>query len=143
MTEDRMDDARLEDLARRLGAGAAERLNVEHVAGAVVERLRNEPKIERSGPSPWWLQPKWLRVAAAVVLMVGVGLVVRGLRHSGSRHTAHYIAEELQDLSTGQLREVLGTLNETLEAASPPSSDDDLNDLTTEQLQALLRSLEG
>jgi len=143
MIDDRMDDAKLEALARRLGVGAAERLDIERVAGAVVERLRNEPKVERRGPSPWWLQPRWLRAAAVVVLMVGVGLVVRGLRHSGSRHTAHYIAEELQDLSSGQLREVLGTLDETLEAASPPSSEDDLNDLTTEQLQALLRSLEG
>jgi hypothetical protein len=143
MTEDRMDDTRLEELARRLGAGAAERLNVERLAGAVVERLRNEPKIERPGPSPWWMQPKWLRAAAVVVLMVGVGLVVRGRMQSGSRHTARYIAEELQDLSTSQLREVLVTLDETLEAASPPSPEEDLNDLTTEQLQALLRSLEG
>ena len=143
MTDDRMDDDKLEQLARRLGAGAAERLNVEHVAGAVVERLRHDPKIERRRPSPWWLQSTWLRVAAVVALMVGGGLVVRGWMPSGSRHSAHYIAEELQDLSTTQLREVLGTLDETLEAASPPSSDDDLNDLTTEQLQALLRSLEG
>jgi hypothetical protein len=143
MTDDQMDDARLEELARRLGAGAAERLNVERVAGAVVERLRNEPKIERRGPSPWWMQPKWLRAAAVVVLMVGVGLVVRELMQSGYRHQAHYIAEDLQDLSASQLREVLGTLDETLQAATPPSSGDDLNDLTTEQLQALLRSLEG
>jgi len=142
MTDDRMDDAKLEELARRLGAGAAERLNVERVAGAVVERLRNEPKTERSGPSPWWMQPKWLRAAAIVVLMVGVGIVARGLQ-VGSRHQAHYIAEELQDLSSSQLREVLVTLDETLEAASPPASEDDLFDLTTEQLQALLRSLEG
>lgn len=142
MTDDRMDDAKLEELARRLGAGAAERLNVERVAGAVMERLRNEPRTERSGPSPWWMQPKWLRAAAIVVLMVGVGIVARGLQ-VGSRHQAHYIAEELQDLSSSQLREVLVTLDETLEAASPPSSEDDLNDLTTEQLQALLRSLEG
>jgi hypothetical protein len=143
MTDDRMDDGKLEELARRLGAGAAERLNVARVAGAVVERLRNEPKIEPRGPSPSWMQPKWLRVAAVVVLMVGVGLVVRGRMQSGSRHSAHYIAEELQDLSTNQLREVLSTLDETLEGATPPSSEDDLNDLTTEQLQALLRSLEG
>ena len=143
MTDDRMDDAKLQELARRLGAGAAERLNVERVAGAVVERLRNEPKIERRGPSPWWIQPKWLRAAAIVVLMIGVGMVVRGLLPSGSRHQAHYIAEDLQDLSANQLREVLSTLDETLRAATPPSSEDDLNDLTTEQLQALLRSLEG
>ena len=143
MTDDRMDDAKLEELARRLGAGAAERLNVERVAGAVVERLRSEPEVERRGPSPWWMQPRWLRAAAIVVLMVGVGAVVRGLLQRESRHHAHYIAEDLQDLSASQLREVLGTLDETLQAATPPSSEDDLNDLTTEQLQALLRSLEG
>ena len=143
MTDDRMDDAKLEELARRLGVRAAERLNVERVAGAVVERLRNEPKTERSGPTPWWMQPRWLRAAAVVVLMVGIGLVVVGQIQNRSRHAAHYIAEELQDLSTSQLREILVTLDETLEAASPPASEDDLNDLTTEQLQALLRSLEG
>jgi len=143
MTDDRMDDAKLEELARRLGAGAAERLNVERVAVAVVQRLRNEPTIERHGPSRWWMQPTWLRAAAIVVLMVGVGVVVRGLLQRGSRHPAHYIAEDLQDLSANQLREVLSTLDETLQAATPPSSEDDLNDLTTEQLQALLRSLEG
>ena len=143
MIDDRMDDAKLEELARRLGVGAAERLNVERVAGAVVERLRSEPKIERPGPSPWWMQPGWLRAAAVVVLMVGVGLVMGERIQNGSRHAAHYIAEELQDLSTSQLREVLVTLDETLEAASPPATEDDLNDLTTEQLQALLRSLEG
>ncbi len=143
MIDEPMDDARLEELARRLGAGAAERLNVERIAGAVVERLRSEPQVERRRPLPRWLQPKWLAAAAIVVLIVGAGLVVRGRMHSGSRHPAHYIAEDLQDLSASQLREVLGTLDETLQAATPPSSEDDLNDLTTEQLQALLRSLEG
>ncbi len=143
MTDDQMDDAKLEELARRLGAGAAERLNVERVAGAVVERLRSEPEVERHGPSPWWKQPKWLRAAAIVVLMVGVSVVVREILERESRHQAHYIAEDLQDLSANQLREVLSTLDETLQAATPPSSEDDLNDLTTEQLQALLRSLEG
>ncbi len=142
MTDDQLDDAKLEQLARRLGTGAAERLNVERVAGAVVERLRNETE-ERHGPSSWWVQPIWLRAAAIVVLMVGVGVVVRQLLEGGSRHEAHLIAEDLQDLSTNQLREVLSTLDETLQAATPPSSEDDLNDLTTEQLQALLRSLEG
>lgn len=143
MTDDRMDDAKLEQLARRLGARAAERLNVERVAGAVVERLRNEPEVGPHGPSPWWRQPQWLRAAAVVVLLVGVGMVVRELLPSGSRHQAHYIAEDLEDLSANQLREVLSTLDETLKAATPPSSEDDMNDLTTEQLQALLRSLEG
>jgi hypothetical protein len=61
MTDDRMDDAKLEELARRLGAGAAARMNVERVAEAVVERLRTDPKHERRGPSPWWIGPVWLR----------------------------------------------------------------------------------
>ena len=143
MTDDRMDDAKLEQLARRLGAGPAERLNVERVAGVVVERLRRPPEVERHGPLSWWMQPKWLRAAAIVVLMVGVGVVVRQLLEGGSGHEAHYIAEDLQDLSANQLREVLSTLDETLQASTPPSSEDDWNDLTTEQLQDLLRSLEG
>ena len=142
MNDHRMDEARLEGLARRLGAEAAERLDVERVAAAVVARLRSEPLLSRT-PSPWWIQPAWQRAAAVVVLMLGAAVVARAWRPIGSAHPAHYVAEDLEGLSTDQLREVLGTLDQTLDEATPEQSEDELNDLTTEQLQALLRSLEG
>src|SRR5438876_7221250 len=68
-------DARLHEVAQRLGAGAAERLDVERTARAVVERLRAEPRAER-----WtWVQPAWLRSAAAAILVLGGALFTRAL----------------------------------------------------------------
>lgn len=141
MTEDHLQDAELRRLAERLGEQAADRLDVERTAGAVLQRLRNEASRKHSIPH-WWSQPSWLRVAAAVVLMAGAGVVLR--LQFGPRHPPHYVADDLRDLSTDQLREVLGTLDQTLaEPASIEPTDDDLNGLTTEQLERLLQTLEG
>ena len=141
MTEDHLQDAELRRLAERLGQEAADRLDVERTAGAVLQRLRNEVPRKRSVPH-WWSHPNWLRVAAAVVLMAGAGLVWRW--QTGSRHAGHYVADDLRDLTTDQLREVLGTLDQTLaEPTTIEPSEDDFNGLTTEQLERLLQSLEG
>ena len=142
MTDDRLEDGKLRELARRLGAAPAQRLDVERVAQAVVERLRTEPAHEARAPSPWWVQPGWMRAAAAVVLMLGVGLVARARLPLPGSHPTHYVAEELDDLTADELRDVLGTLDQTLDGTAPVRSDEDLTDMTTEQLQALLQSLE-
>src|SRR5690349_13913416 len=63
---------KLEDLARQLGAGAADRLDVERVARGVVERLREQPVTR-----PWWRQPVWLRAAAVVAVVIGAAVVAR------------------------------------------------------------------
>jgi hypothetical protein len=139
MTHDDERDVELERLASRLGLKAAERLDVERTAAAVLERLR----ADRAARRPWHIQPAWLRAAALVVLMVGAGLVVRGRWFPGRTDSGHYVREELQDLSADQLREVLGSLDQTLNNATVEPVDDDYSDLTTEQLQALLQSLEG
>jgi hypothetical protein len=139
MTHEEERDVELERLAGRLGVGAAERLDVEHTAAAVVARLRAEGRARRFR----WVQPAWLRAAALVALMVGAGLVVRS-RLLPHRATAdHYVREELQDLSTDQLRAVLGSLDQTLNDSTIEPADDDFGDLTTEQLRTLLQSLEG
>lgn len=129
----------LERLARRLGTRAAARLDVEHTAAAVVARLRTE----RTRQRPWWLQSGWLRAAAVALLVVGAGLVMRQRFLTHAAPADHYVREELQDLSTDQLREVLGSLDRTLTEAPVDPADEGLNDLTTEQLRVLLRSLEG
>ncbi len=142
MSDEQLQDDELRRLAQRLGTSAAERLDVERTANGVVQRLRAEPSEARSA-SPWWSQPGWLRAAAVVVVMVGAGVVLRG-RNGQPLHPPHYVADDLRDLSTDQLREVLGTLDQTLSAPSSiEPSEDDVNDLTTEQLQRLLQSLEG
>jgi hypothetical protein len=142
MKDDEIQDAELRQAAQRLGIGAGERLDVERAVAGVVGRLRTEP-VSRPQRS-WWIGPAWLRVAAAVALVIGAGIVMRAWRaHSAGPHAAHYVADDLQDLTTDQLRQVLGSLDETLTAPVVESGDDDWNDLTTEELQALLRSMEG
>jgi len=134
------DDAKLHDAARRLGVQAAEKLDVERVAAAVVERLRNEPA---RATRPAWMQPTWLRIAAAVVVLVGGGLVWRQLGSPTAAHGAHFVTDDLTDLSADQLQDVLNTLDETLNLGSTTLPDGDLDDLDAQQLQAVLRSLEG
>jgi hypothetical protein len=142
MKDDEIQDAELRQAAQGLGIRAGERLDVERVVAGVVGRLRTESasRPQRS----WWIRPAWLRVAAAVALVIGAGIVGRAWRaHSSGPHAAHYVADDLQDLTADQLRQVLGSLDEALTAPVVESADDDWNDLTTEELQALLRSMEG
>src|SRR3989442_14348852 len=95
------DEARLENLAKRLGARAAERLDVEATARKVVERLREQP-VRRLV----WVQQTWLRIAAALVIVLGGAMAVRqSLIRPGSAHTAHFVAGDLNDLSPNHLRD--------------------------------------
>lgn len=128
---------RLEHLARQLGARAAEHLDVEATARKVVERLREQPA-HRSV----WIRETWLRIAAAVVLLVGGALAVREIWSNGDAgdHLAHLVADDLDDLSTDQLRNVLTTLDEIVGGDSVVSdSTADLHELDTQQLRAILR----
>ena len=74
MNDHETQDERLHELARRLGVRAAERLDVERTAAAVVRRLREQP----AATPAWWVRPAWLRLAAAVVLLLGGAVVYRG-----------------------------------------------------------------
>lgn len=130
-------DAKLHAAAQRLGSGAAEKLDVERLATTVVERLR------KPVARPMWMQPAWLRIAAAVVFLVGGGLVWRQFGSPSAPHAAHFVTDDLTDLSADQLRDVLNTLDETLNLGSTTLPDGDLEDLDAQQLQAVLRSLEG
>ena len=145
------DEARLESLAKRLGASAAERLDVEATARKVVARLREQP-VRRT----IWVQQTWLRIAAAVLIVVGGAAVASRLpRGSGGSfgpggeispaHGAHFVADDLNDLSTDQLRDVLATFDELVssDTVAVPEGSTDLRELDARQLRAVLRSLEG
>jgi hypothetical protein len=138
------DEARIEQLAKRLGSGAAERLDVHATARKVVEQLREAPA-ERATR----VQPAWLRIAAAVVVLVGGGALVAritpGHRSTVSGHDAHYVADDLKDLSAAELRNVLASFDEiiTTDSVSPSDSSNDLHQLDAQQLREVLRSLEG
>jgi hypothetical protein len=133
-------DAKLHEAARRLGTAAAERLDVERIAGAVVERLRSEPA---RAVGPTWIQPAWLRIAAAMLVLVSGGLVLHHVWSPTPTHGAHFVTDDLTDLTADQLRDVLNRLDETLDLGSTTLPEADLEDLDAQQLRAVLRSLEG
>ncbi len=101
--------------AKRLGAGPADRLDVEATARKVMERLREQPA-ER---------PAWIRIS--------------------SGHPPHFVADDLSDLSTDQLRDVLDRFDEMVGGTGTtlPEGSSDLRELDEQQLRRVLRSLEG
>src|ERR1051326_6349953 len=138
-----MKEARSKELARKRGTRAAGRLNVAETGQRVVERLRERP-VRRS----WWVQQTWLRVAAALVVVVGGGLVLRQLTpgtSTGVSQHAHLVADDLGDLSTDELRDVLSSFDQIVssDSVAVPDSTTDLRQLDPQQLRAVLRSLEG
>jgi hypothetical protein len=137
-----MNDDRLEQRARRLGESAAERLDVAATARKVVERLRERP-VRRIT----WIHRSWVRIAAAVVILVGGAGLVRRIRTAdrSSRHAAHLVSDDLNDLSTAELRDVLSSFDEivTSDTVAVPESTNDLRELDAPQLRAVLRDLEG
>jgi hypothetical protein len=137
-------DARIESLAKRLGNEAAARLDVDATARKVVERLREPP----ARPA-LWIHQTWLRIAAALVIVVGGAVVVSRLSPGGhpglGAHTAHFVADDLRDLSSEELRDVLTAFDEMVgsNSGAVPEGSTDLRELDAHQLRAVLRSLEG
>ncbi len=140
-------DEALRQVARRLGAEAAERLDVEQTAQAVLARLRAG---EAPAPAPIrWMRPAWMRAAAGVVLIVGAGLLVYRRLHlspqSSGVDSAVVVASagELQDFTPGQLRDVLNGLDEQVEMTpTVHAADAGVEDLSGPQLQSLLKAME-
>jgi hypothetical protein len=141
--DDALQDARWRRLAERLGAGAAERLDVERAAQTVVARLR-----ERRD-TPFWSriarQPAWLQIAALVVLVVGAGLLVRGVGPERSPRVAAELPleEDLGGLTADQLREAITVIDQPLGDEAGASADAELEGLSADELRGLLRALVG
>jgi len=137
-----IDDAKLEALAKRLGTTAAERLDVDAVARKVLAGLREKPVRRRT-----WIEVHALRVAAALVVLLGGSFVVtRLLPRSGTEigsHPAHLVADDLSDLTTDELRAVLNQFDDLVDSTGVVSDSSDLRELDAQELRAVLRSLEG
>lgn len=135
-----LQDAKLHEAAQRLGAQAAERLDVEATARGVLERLRAEPRAEG-----WmWRGPVWLRVAAALLVLAGGAILARNTLQPPATPLAISSGADLSGLSPAELQELLAGMDQTLNpAVSQADSFDDLDGLTEEQVRAVLESLEG
>ena len=138
-----MNEQEMERVARELGKRAAARIDVERTAAAVMARLRS-PEVVR--PAPWWGRPGLLRLAAAVTITVGAGLLgykamVQSPGNGNGAELASVPIVALQSLSQDELAEVLVALVE-----QAPAHEDvavGLDDLNDEELSELLRRMEG
>jgi hypothetical protein len=135
-------DARLREVARRLGARAAEQLDVERTAQAVVSRLRQRPRVT---VAEWvGMRPAWLKIAAALVLVLGAGLVTRGFVRERVPTAAVILPPgvDLTVLTADELRETIGALEQPLGEEPAEALDAGLESLDATQLRALLRAME-
>ena len=130
-----MSEQELERLAAQLGEQQAERLDVEAVAGAVAERLRRSPEASGMG----WATPEWLRIAATLVMLLGAGAVLQRVSPAPAQQ---YALDDLRDLTTAELAQLLASLESTLADDDHDATSLELEGLTPAQLQTLLRSLE-
>jgi hypothetical protein len=150
---DGVHDEALRQVARRLGAEAADRIDVERTAQAVVARLRAGDAPARSPIR--WMQPAWLRVAAGVVLIIGAGMLIYWRLHHPTPETVEaptvVVASidpdlpvtEFQDFTSGQLRDVLDGLDSTVEMTpTVHAGEAGVEDLSEPQLQSLLKAME-
>lgn len=133
-----MDERRLEQLAKGLGRRAADGMDVERTAKAVLHRIRTEPV-----RVVWWRRAPVLQgLAAAAVLVITVGILVTGLLEREAEGSIGLpAATELADLSLEELEEVFDSL--AVEAPVYELADAGLYDLTESELEELLQLLEG
>ena len=132
-----IDENQIEKLAPQLGANRAARVDPEGTALAVVARLRTRRGRERR----WWVEFRVLRAAAAVILIVGSGLVLTEARKPSTGTTPFAVPVALQQLGNSELNEVLDSL-----ASEAPISEylsGDLDELSESELQELLAIMEG
>lgn len=129
-------DDRLEAMARRLGRDAADRVDPEGTAQAVVARLR----VAR--PATRWWPTGVLRVAAAVIVLVsGVVLVPRLLLDRASQQQVYVPPAELEELAAADLVAVLDSLKSEAPVSDLVSGG--LNEMSETELRELLLVMEG
>ncbi|UCG85544.1 MAG: hypothetical protein JSW71_16645 [Gemmatimonadota bacterium] len=133
-----IDERQIERMARQLGAGAADRIDVEQTARAVMRRVK-----QHAEAPVWWRRvPVLQTVASAAVIVLVAGVLLIGRFGGGTSETAETMAlAELQELSTDELAEVFDSL--LVEAPVYEFSTVGLQDLNEEQLHELLELMEG
>jgi hypothetical protein len=135
-----MTEAELLKTAERLGNDAVRGLDAERVSQRVLARLATEPIVAVTPIRRSWVYG--LAGLAAAAILVFALRVVPGGPTSPTTPTPLTVLHELDDLNVSELQAVLESL--PVEAGAPthpePAS---LNDLDSQSLERLLRSLEG
>ena len=144
MRHDEQEDLELHALAQQLGqGGAADRLDPERTAQAVLARLRQDGVEQRARRfiRPTW----WLQIAATIVVVLGSSLIVKLVRSPAPNPAAAAWTEPgLSDLSAGELRDMLRTVDDsTITSSATADTTAGLDDLSAAELRRLLQSLEG
>ena len=132
-----VDEQQLEQMARRLGVEAAERLDVDQTARVIVERLKNE-----SERVVWWRRIPQLKVVAAVaVLVLAIGLLADNSGDSPSDADLSVLALplELQALSDTELDEVFDSLSFKAPVSELVLAS--LEDMSVGELEQLLQTM--
>lgn len=141
--DDELKDATLRDAAQRLGQRAAERLDLERTAHAVLTRLKTEPV---GAVRPFWTMPAVRRIAAVLVLVLG-GFGVRQLLRPQATELATIAPPTadagLEGLSADQLQELLPTVDQTSDSVDTPAYDAGLEALSADDLRSLLQTMGG
>ncbi len=136
---DEKEDPELERLARGLGAAAAERLDLDRTVQGVLGRLKSARVEER----PLWAQPRVLRIAAAVIVLIGGGFAARALlQPSPAPVAAARGGSEVDDLSADQLSQLLPALDSAGDAADAPD-EGGIEGLSATELRRLLAAMRG
>jgi hypothetical protein len=144
MTEDIRDedlqDEALVAAARELGVRAAGQLDLERTARGVVARWRAE---QHRVAQPFWKSPAMLRVAAAVILLIGG---IETWEHRRHLPTDGVVAVEANDaglegLSAAQLQAALPAVDQQSPAFDATPGDAGLEGLTPDELRSVLMGM--
>jgi hypothetical protein len=138
----------IEIALRALDTRAAERaarVDPEAVAARVLARLRREPAEARGRVV--WMRPAVLRFAAAAVVLVAAGATVTLMVDQPPPAAAVALpVAGIDSLSTAQLEAVLEAAGEVRSVgfeSTPSSATRSLDDLSEQELQTVLASLNG
>jgi hypothetical protein len=137
-----MNEHDIERFARGLGDRAAQRLRLEAVAAGVLERLRASGAAERRPGLFRGRGVALLRIAAALAVLAGGGLIVRSALDRGTNVATRAVPTPvLTGLSTDELEEVFDSL--AVEAPVHEFAAGGLESLNETQLTELLQQMEG
>ncbi len=134
-----MSEREIERLAEQLGARRAASVDPERMAQQVIARLRAEGPRAR----PAWTRSTLVRVAATVVLVLGVAFFASRNGSEGGPPTTESLAGSVQGLEALDGLELAEMLDSLAYSAPVYTMAVGLDDLTESQLRELLESMEG